>query len=176
MAVLYQAVGVYWLVVYLSKVIEPQIDKDFLVIDQNLNSLPLYYVASKAKLYILLESPISDDRSLILGLYIQDNITNHVLISDKVEIEKGEDFNIYAYFNDQMKAKSPTKNIEDVLNAAPDQLPDQIRTKFLEKYHSNFMQSKKLTTLLPQNDKSTTLLPQNDSIFYNIIFPPLTNG
>nr|BCY04442.1 hypothetical protein [Abalone asfa-like virus] len=146
--------GVYWLVIYLSQNVLPEINSDFMVINENYNLLPLYYTTDRnKKLYILLET----SRNKLFSLYINTNITDKVLvhdtrlISDHTVSTSHDIKRIYDQFNNK-SPKRPTKELIDVLLALPSDklLPYFIEVLFRQEYApDNFMPNLESLTPLP---------------------------
>nr|BCY04708.1 hypothetical protein [Abalone asfa-like virus] len=120
--------GIYWLLVYLNYA-TPRIGRDFYIIDDHAQVVPIYHIFDAKKLYILLETPKS--RSDELKIYANISVTQKIKTNDR-QLTKWHqilDFEVY---------KPITKDIEKVIMDIPDKfrLPDHIKNRFLLKYHS----------------------------------------
>nr|BCY04717.1 hypothetical protein [Abalone asfa-like virus] len=136
----YSGAEVYWLVIYLfNNYTTPQIDVDFIATNQHISTLPLFYVTDQQKLYILFEEQTSIHPIPNLVLYVNNNLTDKILLHDKMAMLNFFTNNEIIQNNqifDFTRKKSPTKEIEDVLVAIPNSylLTNSTQIKFLDKY------------------------------------------
>nr|BCY04715.1 hypothetical protein [Abalone asfa-like virus] len=134
MVVLYDIAGGYWLAITIINNITPQIDKDFIIIDQNRELSPSYYVTISKTLYILIESPVL--QGIALDLYLQNTEFQQVLMHNQTTINPfdSDQFPIGIHLNGRQTPSLDPKNIEKILNETKSPLPSLVKNRFLEKY------------------------------------------
>nr|BCY04714.1 hypothetical protein [Abalone asfa-like virus] len=136
MSTIYDVAGSYWVSVELMDDIDPQLDTDFIIIDEEPRFYPVYYVTNNKKLYLLFEN--KTNQFALVDLHINNDIPTRVLLHDQQKVDAfcGEIYPVGLGLSEN-STNPPKKNIIDVLTSIPIEynLPVIVKVKFLEKYN-----------------------------------------
>nr|BCY04710.1 hypothetical protein [Abalone asfa-like virus] len=136
----YGMMTIYWFVAFVKKENIPEINEDFLVIDDTGDYLPVYYITINQGLYVLFETQQSEHIPIIV--YLNENVLyNKILVHNITELElvtSNQTNLINRQIIDIGNAPEPTKNIIKVLEVIPatQSLPNSVKQEFVKKYTS----------------------------------------